>query len=306
MGRDRFGLWAEFEIKRTKQPPVAQRMRWIPPGRFLMGSPESEEGRWEAERPQHEEVVSRGFWLFDTPCTQELWTAVMGANPSKFQSPRRPVEQVSWDDCHRFMMRLAGLIPGLLVKLPCEAQWEYACRAGTETSRYVENLDEIAWHERNCGNQTHDVGEKLPNSWGLFDMLGNVWEWCEDALRDNYDSKPVEGPLAFRVFRGGAWYGPAWRARAAYRCAAHPGDRDSDLGFRCSSSESEPESSQPRPEPERSPAADASAVAKAKADRERGEGEAQGSGGLMNTLKGMVGIKPAKSKGPNPGRKPSK
>ena len=140
-GQDRHGVFIAFTLAE-----VTQRLRWIPPGRFLMGSPEEEthglakedyEREWLArEHPQHPVFITNGFWLFDTPCTQALWQAVMGDNPSRFKSPKRPVEQVSWEDVQGFIQRINERIPGLYLALPTEAQWEHACRAGTDTALY--------------------------------------------------------------------------------------------------------------------------------------------------------------------------
>ena len=185
IGRDKYGLWAEFTIegkvakpptkraarkKKSAPPkvplgPVRQRLRWIPPGRFLMGSPPDEEGRYLYEGPQHEVTIAEGFWMFDTPCTQALWEArLMGENPSEFQSPDRPVENVSWEDCRKFVEKINEKFDlekvNLSLSLPSEAQWEYACRAGTTTATYagplkIEGernapiLHEIAWYGGN-------------------------------------------------------------------------------------------------------------------------------------------------------------
>src|SRR5438128_6861266 len=116
-------------------------MRWIPPGRFWMGSPADEDGRYDDEGPQHEVQFTQGVWLFDTPCTQALWQAVMGTDPSEFKGKNRPVESVSWEDSQTFLDKLNAQLPGLALRLPTEAQWEYACRAGTETARYEADLD---------------------------------------------------------------------------------------------------------------------------------------------------------------------
>ena len=150
IGRDRFGLWCEITVEPSQGEPVIQRLRWVPPGRFWMGSPEEEtrglaknddERKWfDAEHPRHLVTLTEGYWLFDTPCTQALWEAVMGKNPSRFQSPTRPVEQVSWNDTQDFLKQLNGRIPDLNLVLPSEAQWEYACRAGTETAIYTGDL----------------------------------------------------------------------------------------------------------------------------------------------------------------------
>ncbi|MBK1647292.1 formylglycine-generating enzyme family protein [Rhabdochromatium marinum] len=129
-GEDRYGVFVAFTLDE-----VTQRLRWIPPGRFWMGSPEDEPGRDEEEGPRHLETIEQGFWLFDTPCTQALWETLLGENPSDFKDPSRPVEQVSWHDVQeRFLPALNALIPGFV--LPSEAQWEYACRAGTQDALY--------------------------------------------------------------------------------------------------------------------------------------------------------------------------
>ncbi len=232
IGRDRIGLWATVEVE-----DVAFRLRWIPPGRFLMGSPDDEAGRWDDEGPQHELTLTRGFWLAETPCTQALWEAVMAENPSRFQSPDRPVEQVSWNDCQSYLETLNSRFPGLELRLPTEAEWEYACRAGTETSIYAGDLDRIAWYYDNSGEETHPVAQKEPNTWGLYDTLGNVLEWCSDFWRASYEAEAVEDPQgpskgSGRVFRGGSWIGDARHVRAAYRFANVPGGRDDYLGFR--------------------------------------------------------------------------
>src|SRR5262249_27255292 len=155
IGRDRYGLFSAFIVPGTS---VAQRLRWIPPGRFIMGSPENEVGRYNDEGPRHEVMIGAGFWLFDTPCTQGLWEAVMGRNPSRFAGPKRPVEQVSFEDVSHFLERLNAMVPGLELSLPSEARWEYACRAGTAAATWTGDLgksmallDPIAWYEENSG-----------------------------------------------------------------------------------------------------------------------------------------------------------
>jgi formylglycine-generating enzyme required for sulfatase activity len=266
-GQDRYGVFVEFTLGE-----VTQRLRWIPPGRFRMGSPESGPGRFDWEGPQHQVTLTQGYWLFDTRCTQALWEEVMGDNPSRFRSPDRPVEGVSWDDVQRFLRRINERIPGLGLVLPTEAQWEYACRAGTETALYsgelairgepdTPALDAIAWYGGNSGVDfdldsgvdisgwkdkqyphkrvgTHPVRRKQANPWGLYDMLGNVWEWCRDGERD-YRAEPVvdpvgpEDPGAERVVRGGSWSVDARDMRAAYRGQILSADRLGSLGFRC-------------------------------------------------------------------------
>jgi formylglycine-generating enzyme required for sulfatase activity len=272
-GCDKHGPWVSFSVRGPGDVPVTQRMRWIPPGRFLMGSPEGEPGHWVAEGPQHEVTIAAGFWLFDTPVTQAMWQAVMGGNPSRFKSPDRPVELVSWDEAQEFIVKLNAEVPGLDLALPSEAQWEYACRARKTASIYegelqilgdsnAPSLDPIAWYSGNAGigfeldngydssgwpkkqfehsrAGTHPVALKRPNAWGLHDMLGNVWEWCEDAWHGSYDGAPTDGSAwqregaEERVLRGGSWRYDARYCRSVSRDARVPGSRYDDFGFRC-------------------------------------------------------------------------
>jgi formylglycine-generating enzyme required for sulfatase activity len=243
-GKDHYGEWAEFSVKDARH-----RMRWIPPGTFLMGSPKAERGRFN-EGPQHEVTITRGYWLGEMPVTQALWVAVMGENPSHFCDERpdaleRPVEQVSWDDCQRFLDVLNAQVAGLAARLPTEAEWERACRAGTTTAIWVgelsgemeaSELDAIAWYGSNSGDGTHPVGRKAPNPYGLHDMLGNVWEWCADGMR-GYAVASVTDPVgdergSDRVYRGGSWNYIAWFMRAAIRYADSRDYRGGHLGFR--------------------------------------------------------------------------
>ncbi len=241
-GRDRYGLWVEIEVK-----GITHRMRWIPPGRFWMGSPETEQGRWEDEGPRHQVTLTQGYWLGETPCTQAFWQAVMRKNPSGFKGEQRPVESVSWEDCQKFLAKLERLVPGCEPRLPTEAEWEHACRAGTETATWAGDLEisqgkaalleAIAWYLANSGGETHPVGLKERNPWGLADMLGNVWEWCSDRWQEAYGPEPVidpPGPAmgSSRVFRGGSWDSIAWVVRAAARDRFSPGVRYGDVGFR--------------------------------------------------------------------------
>ena len=241
-GEDRKGVFAEVVVR-----GVTMEMRWIPPGRFLMGSPEDEPGRSKDEGPQHGVTLSRGFWLAATPCTQAQWEAVMGSTPSLFKGPDRPVESVSWEDCRAYCAALNKLLPGLEARLPTEAEWEYACRAGT-TSAFndgsactapegdVPALNRLDWYDRDSGGETHMVGQKVANVWWLYDMHGNVWEWCQD-LYGSYASESQIDPTGaesgdFRVVRGGGWFFHARICRSAYRFWSHPGFRGDDLGFR--------------------------------------------------------------------------
>ncbi|MGF1454872.1 MAG: formylglycine-generating enzyme family protein [Alphaproteobacteria bacterium] len=246
-GEDRFGRWADIRLGNARQ-----RLRWIESGLFWMGSPEDEPERSDHEGPRHQVTLTSGFWLFDTPVTQALWQAVMGDNPSWFTGADRPVEQVSWDDVQQFLERINGRMPGLDLALPTEAQWEYACRAGTTTATYAGPmeilssdtapvLDAIAWYRGNSGDGTHPVGQKAPNPWGLYDMLGNVWEWCADDKRP-YGPGPATDPAgphsraersSSRALRGGAWSNHARFVRAAIRYAGTPDSRIGIIGFRC-------------------------------------------------------------------------
>ena len=216
-------------------------LRWIPAGRFTMGSPGSEEGR-SSDETQHEVVLSQGFFMAETECTQGQWEMVMGSNPSNFKGANRPVEKVSWDDAVEYCRKLTvkqrgeGMLPvGWEWRLPTESEWEYAARAGTTGPRYGE-LDAIGWHDGNSGSETHPVKQKAANVWGLHDMIGNVWEWCSD-WSEGYPTGSVTNPTgpksgSSRVFRGGSWLSVARYARSASRNGLVPGFRYLNLGFR--------------------------------------------------------------------------
>lgn len=232
IGRDDCGVFVTIEVPALRGKPVTQTLRWMPPGTFLMGSAEDDPVATHSERPQHSVAIRQGFWLFDTPCTQELWTAVMGDNPSAFKGRKRPVETVSWDDAQLFLSRLKERF---CLTLPSEAQWEYACRAGTQVAPV---LDDVAWFWSNSGGRTHDVATKARNDFGLHDMQGNVWEWCADNWHVSYDGAPDDGAvwvtdIAPRVVRGGSWVDRSHNVRAAFRFPRDPSDRSSNLGFRC-------------------------------------------------------------------------
>jgi formylglycine-generating enzyme required for sulfatase activity len=249
-GRDEYGAWASFTAHGNGRS-VIQRLRWCPRGEFRMGSPEKEWGRFADEGPQHMVRIPHGFWLFDTPCTQALWVAVMGTNNSGFKGDDRPVENVTFADVDEFLGRVNTLLPGLNLSLPSEARWEYACRAGTITATYTgdlsddeaqrcSRLDAIAWWKGNSGSMTHPVAAKAPNGWGLHDMLGNVREWCADHWHGNYEGAPDDGSAwtepggaADRVIRGGSWYDDSRFVRSAYRSHLDPAYCFDILGFRC-------------------------------------------------------------------------
>jgi len=216
----------------------AIKLKWIGPGSFQMGSNDGNSN----EKPVHRVTLTKGYWLGETELTQGQWQSVMGNNPSNFKGSNLPVEKVSWEDAMEFCRKLtereraAGRLPaGLSYTLPTEAQWEYACRAGT-TGAYAEDLDAMAWYEKNSGSKTHPVGTKRANGWGLYDMHGNVWEWCSDWYGD-YPSGSVVDPAgansgSFRGFRGGCWFDGAGSCRSAYRFRITPGRRSYILGFR--------------------------------------------------------------------------
>jgi formylglycine-generating enzyme required for sulfatase activity len=240
---DKAGLYTDLIIK-----GITQRCRWIPPGIFCRGSPSSEKERYGNEN-QHQVTLSHGFWLADTVCTQALWKAVMGDNPAFFtENKNNPVEQVSWDDVQNFIKQLNILIPGLGAQLPTEAQWEYACRAGTSTPfSFGENITpEQVNYDGNapyadgkkgwCREKTVAVKSLPANPWGLYEMHGNVWEWCADWY-DDYPATPVTDPTgsetgSSRVLRGGSWSNYGWRTRSANRGWYAPVNRDNYIGFR--------------------------------------------------------------------------
>ncbi len=204
----------------------------IPPGRFMMGDKD--------KGPVHEVELTRGFWLGETPVTQGQWEAVKGSNPSRFQGPDRPVECVSWDDAKEFIQRLNGKERTTRHRLPAEAEWEYACRSGGGGMYCFGNgesiLGDYAWYDDNSGDETHPVGRKKPNAWGLYDMHGNVLEWCEDWYGDYLPGfiRDPEGPSSGsqRVLRGGSWSYVAKVCRSANRSRRDPGYRYSNRGFR--------------------------------------------------------------------------
>jgi formylglycine-generating enzyme required for sulfatase activity/serine/threonine protein kinase len=226
----------------------------IEPGKFGMGSTEKAE-----EQPPHLVEITRPFSLGDREVTQRQYQAVMGVNPSQFKgSDDLPVEKVSWLDavtfcnklgakegrtpCYRIDGKEVTVVAGNGYRLPTEAEWEYACRAGSTTRfPFGDNeaeLGESAWYQWNAEGKTHPAGQKRPNRWGLYDMLGNVWEWCQDGYDAGYyaTSIPADPPgpsgASSRVVRGGSWYGPPARCRPAFRRRGAPGSRSHDLGFR--------------------------------------------------------------------------
>jgi formylglycine-generating enzyme required for sulfatase activity len=209
----------------------------IPAGTFQMGSNDGE----PRERPVHQVTISHPFYLGKYAVTQEQWEVVMGTNPSYYRGGRnRPVEQVSWEDAQAFIRRLNAKEGGALYRLPTEAEWEYACRAGSTTAYSFgddpSQLDAYGWYWDNSDRMTHPVGQRTPNAWGLYDMHGNVNEWVQDRDGD-YSPKPVtdpQGPASGsnRVIRGGGLADGAWSCRSAFRNLFTPNYSGGSLGFR--------------------------------------------------------------------------
>jgi len=254
---------------RVRDKKSGMEMLLVPPGKFVMGMSHGDLEGDEDEKPAHEVTITKAFYLGKTEVTQEQWVKVMQSNPSKFQessgptrdaeiqtdidagltkqeaqakvgpdlpntlpTARNPVEKVSWDDCQKFCTA-TGL------RLPTEAEWEYACRAGVHTPRYGE-LAEIAWMKENSAAALHPVGKKLPNTLGFYDTLGNVWEWCNDYFQGDYYKDCIDGVVdpkgppsgRNRVLRGGSWGSGSDRCRASGRSVNTPVYATSFIGFR--------------------------------------------------------------------------
>jgi formylglycine-generating enzyme required for sulfatase activity len=208
---------------------------WIPAGEFQMGSDEGQDD----EKPVHTVRISRPFALGQHPVTQVQWEAVMGSNPSRFPGdPNRPVENVSWDEVQQFIQKLQAREPEMVYRLPTEAEWEYAVRAGSIGAYcFGDNaaqLQRYAWYHVNAGGSTHPVGQLLANAWGLYDMHGNVWEWVQDWYGPYATATAVDpiGPAAagsVRLMRGGGWSSGASNCRSTYRSGAGPPQRQAGL-----------------------------------------------------------------------------
>lgn len=203
---------------------------WIPPGKFMMGcSPGDSECR-DNEKPAHQVNITRGFWIGQAPVTQAAYERVTKTNPSHFHGSDLPVETVSWDEAKAYCEAVG-------MRLPTEAEWEYAARARSKEARYGP-IDQIAWYSGNSNGQTHPVAGKAANAWGLYDMLGNVWEWCSDWFGE-YQSGAAENPTGpengeYRLLRGGSWADIPRDARVSVRGKFAPSFRDvSVVGFRC-------------------------------------------------------------------------
>ncbi len=242
-GQDSFGLFMDLDFQGIKQ-----RFRWIAPGTFLMGSPETELER-RSNETLHEVTLTRGYWLADSVCSQAFWAKVMGNNSSGFQdNDNNPVEEVSWDDTQQFIEKLNSRHSDLQARLLTEAEWEYACRAGTDTPfSFGENItpEQVNYNGKYLyadgekglyRKQTVSVKTLQPNPWGLHEMHGNVWEWCQDWFGE-YPEQAVTDPggpkIGYaRVLRGGSWNFSGSHARSAYRGGDEPDDRYEYICFR--------------------------------------------------------------------------
>ncbi len=242
-GQDGYGVWHGVYIRE-----IEIRFRWIPLGDFLMGSPEDEPERFDDEGPQQQITFEQGYWLAETACTQALWQAVMGENSSEsVKDPQNPVERISWDNAKNFINVLNGLEAGFDFRLPSEAEWEYACRAGTQTPFWFG--DQLTTEDANYnGNHPYNEGKKgeyrkqtMPvesfqcNPWGLYQMHGNVREWCEDIWQENHKGADPGGRARVgnskdHVCRGGSWALHGGGLRSAFR-HSWPFVND-DAGFR--------------------------------------------------------------------------
>jgi formylglycine-generating enzyme required for sulfatase activity len=227
---------------------VTMKLVLIPAGKFTMGSPKEEKGRSDDEGPQREVTIGKPFHMGVSLVTQAQYEQVMGGNPSYFEGKTNPVEKVSWYEANEFCETLSkGL--GKTVRLPTEAEWEYACRAGSKTRFGFGDddgkLGDYAWSAANSDGNTHPVGLKKPNAWGLCDMHGNVWQWCGDWYDDRYDANSPAGAAGAdktgprdptsgncRVVRGGSWSFDPWNCRSAGRTGCFPAVRAANLGFR--------------------------------------------------------------------------
>ena len=208
-------------------------------GTFTMGATAEMKEPYDWEKPTHRVTLTNDYYIDKYEVTQVLWQAVMGNNPSKFKGDNLPVEKVSWDDCQEFISKL-NRITGKTFRLPTEAEWEYAARGGKKSRGYQysgsNNLSDVAWYGDNSGNKTHAVGTKQPNELGIYDMSGNVWEWCQD-LYGRYSSYSQTNPTGannglYRMNRGGSWGVNAWNCRSSGRDNITPGSRYNYLGLR--------------------------------------------------------------------------
>ena len=198
---------------------------WIPAGKFIMGCSTSDSECARDEKPAVSVAIAKGFWLGQTPVTQEAYQRVTGKSPGYFKGAKFPADSMTWNEAQSYCQATG-------MRLPTEPEWEYAARAGSTASRYGE-LDQIAWYGVNSGDKTHEVMQKQPNAWNLYDMLGNVWEWTADWY--SAFTPAAQGPATgkIRVLRGGSWgNGPSF-VRVSVRSGNEPDNRSNVVGFRC-------------------------------------------------------------------------
>lgn len=247
VGHDRYGTWADLVIA-----GIVQRFRLIPAGTFTIGCDDAETeaayltvknmGNPTIDRTmfvssQHSVTFTHSFWLGDSACTQAMWLAVTGGNPSWNAGDLQcPVEKVSWSDCQKFCAQANQLVRAVNLRLPTEAEWEYACRSGSTGPFNGEPFDSMAWNQGNSDDRTHAVRQKTPNAWGLYDMHGNIRQWCEDyfgAYPKGVAQDPT-GPKSGlnRVERGGSAFDPPVFCRSAFRGWFDPEARVITVGFR--------------------------------------------------------------------------
>jgi formylglycine-generating enzyme required for sulfatase activity len=230
------------ELSNTYTNSIGMKFVLVPAGTFMMGADKNFDEASDDELPRHQVTISKPFYLGVYEVTQQQWKDVMGNNPSKFKGRDNPVETVSWEDAQDFIRHLNQKEGHSRYRLPTEAEWEYAARAGsTSTYFFGDNksqLGDYAWYEDNSGREAHPVGQKRPNAWGLYDMIGNVWEWNQDWLGDTYyansPSSDPTGPSssAYRVVRGCGWNIGAGICRSALRSGGGPASRSEYCGFR--------------------------------------------------------------------------
>jgi formylglycine-generating enzyme required for sulfatase activity len=236
------GLATADELPSTYPNSIGMKFLLIPAGTFMMGADKNFEDADNDELPRHQVTISKPFYLGVYEVTKQQWEDVMGNNPSEFKGEDNPVEMVSWEDAQDFIKRLNQKEGHSLYRLPTEAEWEYAARAGTTSTYYFgddeSQLGDYAWYDGNSGSTTHPVGQKRPNAWGLYDILGNVHEWAQDWYGETYyansPSSDPTGPSSGdgRVDRGCGWDSSAWHCLSLSRDWDRPAGRIVSIGFR--------------------------------------------------------------------------
>ena len=229
---------ASTSMPKVSLDDIMRNMVYVEGGTFTMGATSEQKKPDDDEKPTHRVSLS-SFYIGKYEVTQALWKAVMGSNPSHFEGDNLPVENVSWNDCQTFLRKLNAMT-GKTFRLPTEAEWEFSARGGNWSRGYQYSgsnvLSDVAWYYDNSGSKTHNVGTKAPNELGIYDMSGNVWEWCQDWKGSYIGSAQTnpKGPSSgsYRVDRGGSWFNFAWSCRVACRYCHTPDYRYFDLGFR--------------------------------------------------------------------------